>query len=70
MKTLSFLYQVVRCLEGHAMLLTGFNNETRLFTVLNSWGANWWDNGKCYTHYFHILNPNYTWEFLMITKVE
>ena len=55
---------------GRTLLVTGFNDETRLFTVLNSWGANWGNNGKCYMHYDHILNPKYTWEFRVITKGE
>ena len=53
---------------GHAMLIIAYSDETKLFKVLNSWGSGWGDNGCCFMHYDHILNPNYTWEFWVITK--
>ena len=55
-------------LGGHALIIIGFSDKTRLFTVLNSWGANWGDNGKCYMRYEHILTIEWCFEFWVITK--
>ena len=42
---------------GHAMTIIGYNDETRLFKTLNSWGPEWSDKGCCFMFYEHILNP-------------
>lgn len=36
---------------GHAMVLVGFDDTTRMFVVRNSWGADWGDHGYCYISY-------------------
>ena len=57
------------CLGGHALLLTGYSNETRLFKVQNSWGADWGDGkGCCFMKYEHVLNPEWSNEYWIITK--
>lgn len=33
---------------GHAMCVTGYDSNTRLFKVRNSFGTDWGDNGYCY----------------------
>jgi hypothetical protein len=40
---------------GHAVLLVGYNDETRLFKFKNSWGASWGDNGYGYLSYDYYL---------------
>jgi hypothetical protein len=35
----------------HGMLIMGYDDATRLFTVLNSWGTDFGDNGKLYFRY-------------------
>ena len=39
------------CLGGHAMLIVGYDRSKQLFTVRNSWGTSWGDNGYCYLPY-------------------
>ena len=34
-------------LGGHALLVIGYHDKTKTFTVMNSWGADWGDNGFC-----------------------
>ena len=55
-------------LGGHALLIIGYSNETKLFKIQNSWGVQWGDNGCCYMHYDHVLNPEWSFEFWVITK--
>jgi len=33
---------------GHAMCITGYNPETELFQIRNSWGESWGSKGYCY----------------------
>ena len=54
---------------GHALLLIGYDNTTKLFKIQNSWGVNWGINGCCFMHYDHILNPNTgAFEFWIISS--
>ena len=55
-------------LVGHAMLITSYSNETKLFGITNSWGAEWGKNGMCYMHYSHVLNSDHIFEFWIINK--
>ena len=56
-------------LGGHALNLVGYNNDTKLFKVLNSWGAEFGDGkGCCYMHYSHVLNQEWSFDFWVITK--
>lgn len=36
---------------GHAMVIVGYDDETQLFEVRNSWGPNWGNNGYAYIRY-------------------
>ena len=47
-----------KCLGGHALLLVGFNDETQMFTVLNSWGPDVMDKGFCYIPYAYLTDSN------------
>ena len=57
------------CLGGHAILLCGYNNATKLFTFRNSWG-NWGDKGYGYLSYDYVLNPGLASDFWLISSVE
>jgi len=46
-----------RCLGGHAVLVVGYNDATQRWTVRNSWGTRWGDNGYFYVPYAYFLNP-------------
>ncbi len=41
-------------LGGHAVVLTGYSNETQMFQFRNSWGTEWGDNGYGYFHYAYF----------------
>lgn len=38
-------------LSGHAMCVTGFNKDKKLFQLLNSWGKDWGEEGYCYMRF-------------------
>ena len=41
-------------LGGHAMLVVGYDDRSARYTVLNSWGNTWGDDGFCYIPYDYI----------------
>lgn len=43
-------------LGGHAMLVVGYDDRAQRYTVLNSWGNTWGDDGFCYIPYSYIGN--------------
>ena len=45
---------------GHAITCVGYDDSTRYFTVLNSWGSDWGDHGYCYFPYDYLLNSAHT----------
>lgn len=45
-----------RPLGGHALMFTGYNDETQEFKFANSWGKKWGDNGFGYLKYDYIMN--------------
>ena len=53
-------------LGGHELCLIGYNDTTKLMTVLNSWGSKWGDNGLCYIPYNYLSDPNLGLEFITI----
>jgi len=52
-----------KCVGGHEMCLIGYDDNRKLFTVLNSWGQNWGVNGLCYIPYDYLSNPDLGYEF-------
>jgi len=56
-----------QCLGGHEMCLIGFDDNKKLFTVVNSWGSTWGVNGLCYIPYTYITDPNLSFEFTMFS---
>jgi len=50
-------------LGGHEMYLTGYNDNTKLFICVNSWGKSWGNNGICYIPYDYLTDPDLGLEF-------
>jgi len=48
---------------GHALLIVGFNDSTKRFTVLNSWGNRWGASGYGHFSYAYIGNASLAVEF-------
>ena len=61
-------YPAGAVLGGHALCLTSYSNDTKLFKVQNSWGVDWGEKGCCYMHYDHVLNSDHVFEFWIINK--
>lgn len=57
-------------LGAHAVVLVGYNSDTRQFIVRNSWGPAWGDKGYCYIPYSFILDPEYCFDFWAIYSIE
>jgi C1A family cysteine protease len=53
---------------GHAIILTGWNDKTRLFQFQNSWGESWGDKGFGYLPYKYVLNSELANDFWLIQK--
>jgi C1A family cysteine protease len=43
-----------RSLGGHAVLAVGYDDASSRFTVRNSWGPSWGDQGYCYFPYAYL----------------
>jgi len=54
-------------LGGHEMVIVGYTDNVKLFTVLNSWSNTWGKQGFCYMPYAYITNPNLGLEFTVFT---
>ena len=52
--------------SSHCVLLCGYNDDDKLFTVQNSWGIFSGDTGFYYMPYDYILNPDHAWGFLTL----
>lgn len=52
---------------GHELTVVGYNDSTQYFTVLNSWGDDWGDDGFCYIPYSYIANPHLCYEIVVIS---
>lgn len=55
-------------LGGHEILLVGFDDLSKQFCFVNSWGESWGDHGYGYLPYDYVTDPNLTSEFIMITS--
>jgi C1A family cysteine protease len=51
-----------KLLGGHSVLIIGYDDSTRKFTLQNSWGIGWGDKGFFTVDYDFILNKTITWE--------
>lgn len=45
-------------LGGHALLIVGFDSDSKFFIVRNSWGTSWGDVGYCYMPYEYLDAAN------------
>lgn len=55
---------------GHCVILTGYDDNKRLFQIMNSWGEEWGDKGYGYLSYDYVLNSNLASDFWKITLVK
>ncbi len=55
---------------GHAVLAVGYDQNSRIFIVRNSWGAQWGDGGYFYLPYDYLTNGNLASDFWTIQVVE
>lgn len=56
-------------LGGHAVMAVGYDDQTRRFTVRNSWGELWGDLGYFYMPYDYLLNPDLAQDFWTFRRV-
>jgi len=54
---------------GHALIIVGFDDDNQVFTVRNSWGAKWGDQGYCYFPYQYVTDSTYTSQFWVLLGV-
>ena len=57
------------CLGGHAILMVGYDDTKRLFTIMNSWGPTWGDKGFFYLPYEYVLRSDLAQDFWVISQV-
>ena len=53
---------------SHALTIVAFSDHTRLFKILNSWGASWGLGGFAYIPYEYVLNNKFCHDIWIITK--
>lgn len=54
-------------LGGHAMLIVGYDDRSARYTVLNSWGNTWGDDGFCYLPYGYVGNRQLGSDYWLLT---
>jgi C1A family cysteine protease len=57
-------------LGGHAVLCIGYDDATQRFTLRNSWGSDWGNNGNFTLPYEYLLSPDLSDDFWAIKVVE
>jgi len=55
---------------GHAVVCCGYNDETKLFTIHNSWGTEVGDKGYYYMPYDYVVNTELSDDFWTIRKIK
>ena len=53
-------------LGGHCMSIVGYNDVTKRFTVVNSWGTSWGQKGLCTIPYAYLLNTFLAGDFYYV----
>lgn len=53
---------------GHAVLIVGYDDDTKNFIVRNSWGTGWGDAGYFYLPYEYVLSTKLSSDFWLIQK--
>lgn len=54
---------------GHAVLLVGYDDEKQLYTIRNSWGIEWGDDGYGYLPYDYVHNHKLASDFWVVNAV-
>jgi len=54
---------------GHCILLMGYNDNTKLFYFLNSWGHNTGENGYFYIPYSYVLDSKLAMDFWILHSI-
>jgi C1A family cysteine protease len=54
---------------GHCTVICGHNDAVRLYTVRNSWGVGWGDQGYFYMPYEYVEDPDLASDFAVIQVV-
>ena len=55
-----------KLLGGHAILLVGYHDDTKVFKFQNSWGTKWGDKGYGYIPYDYILDNNLAYDLCTV----
>lgn len=58
-----------KLLGGHAVLVVGYDDATQRFTVRNSWGNDWGNNGYFTMPYEYLTNPKLASDFWTLRTV-
>jgi len=58
-----------KAIGGHCVILTGWDDNKRLFQIMNSWSEKWGDGGFGYLSYDYILTDYLASDFWRITYV-
>ena len=53
---------------AHALLAAGYDDSRNVFSVRNSWSANWGDKGYCYIPYDYMTDSNLASDIWTIRK--
>jgi len=54
---------------GHCTCIIGYDDVTKMFTCVNSWGTNWGINGKFYMPYAYLVNSNLASDFCYLSVI-
>ena len=57
-----------KCLGGHEVLIIGYDDDKKVFNLVNSWSDNWGDKGFFILPYSYIENSNLTEQTIAINK--
>jgi C1A family cysteine protease len=52
-----------KCLGGHCVSIFSYNDATQRFTLSNSWGSNWGNNGYFTLPYDYVMNSDLAADF-------
>lgn len=57
-------------LGGHAVVCVGYNDETKMFTIRNSWGPDWGNKGYFYMPYSYLVDRHLSADHWVLKMVE
>jgi C1A family cysteine protease len=59
--------EIEQCLGGHAIILVGYNDTTRRFKIMNSWGPYVGQRGYFEIDYDYVLSPELSADFWVMS---